>query len=153
VLLALSRPDEAIEAFSRGAIDAEDEDALLALSIALADRMRFKDALEVLDSAERQFPDRVRTATTLARLLAASPDRLLRDGQRSLALATRVYEKERSPAHGETMALALAELGRCAEAASWMQRAVADADRVKDTATAARLRGEVPRYAGSTCRP
>ena len=43
---------------------------LLALSIALADRMRFKDALEVLDSAERQFPDRVRTATTLARLAA-----------------------------------------------------------------------------------
>ena len=97
---------------------------MLALSIALADRMRFKDALEVLDSAERQFPDRVRTATTLARL-AASPDRSLRDGQRLPALATRVYEKERSPAHGETMALALAELGRCAEAASWMQRAVA----------------------------
>ena len=154
VLLALSRPDEAIEAFSRaGSIDAEDEDVLLALSIVLADRMRFKDALDVLDSAERQFPDRLRTATTLARRLAASPDRTRRDGQRSLALATRVYEKDPSPAHTETMAIALAELGRCAEAATWMQRAVAEAERVKDTATGARLRGEAPRYAGSACRP
>jgi tetratricopeptide (TPR) repeat protein len=154
LLLALSRPDEAIEAFSlAGSIDAEDEDVLLALSIVLADRMRFKDALDVLDSAERQFPDRLRTATTLSRLLAASPDRTLRNGQRSLALATRVYEKDRSPVHSETMAIALAELGRCAEAATWMQRAIAEAERVKDTATAARLRGEAPRYAANSCRP
>jgi tetratricopeptide (TPR) repeat protein len=154
VLLARSRPDDAIQAFSRaGSIDAEDEDVVLALSIVLADRMRFTDALDVLESAQRQFPDRVRTTTTLARLLAASPDRTLRDGQRALALATRVYEKERSPAHGETMALALAEVGRCGEAATWMKRAVAEAERVKDAATAARLRSEAPRYTGSTCRP
>jgi tetratricopeptide (TPR) repeat protein len=154
VLLVLSRPDEAIEAFSHaGSIDAVDEDVVLALSIALADRMRFKNALDVLESAHRQFPDRLRTTTTLARLLAASPDRSLRDGQRALALATRVYEKERSPAHSESMALALAELGRCAEAATSMQRAVAEADRVKDAVTAARLRNEAPRYAASPCRP
>jgi tetratricopeptide (TPR) repeat protein len=154
VLLALSRPDEAIEVFSRaGSLDAEDEDVVLALSIVLADRMRFTDALDVLESARRRFPDRVRTTTTLARLLAASPDRSLRDGQRALALATRVYEKDRSPAHSESVALALAELGRCTEATTWIQRAVAEADRIKDAAAAARLRSEAPRYAASPCRP
>jgi tetratricopeptide (TPR) repeat protein len=126
---------------------------VLGLSILLADRGRYRDAIELVDSANRQFPDRVRTATTLARLLAAAPDRTLRDGQRALTLATRVYEVQRSPVHGESLALALAELGRCQEAATWMQRATADADRDGDSVTAARLRAEAPRYAASTCRP
>jgi hypothetical protein len=86
-------------------------------------------------------------------MLAASPDRSLRDGPRALTLAMRTYESDRSAAHRETVAMALAELGRCDEAATWMQRAVADAERERDTATAARLRDEIPRYSGSTCRP
>jgi tetratricopeptide (TPR) repeat protein len=154
LLLKLSRSDEALDVFSRArSFSLDDEATVLGLSILLADRGRYRDAIELLDSANRQFPDRVRTATTLTRLLAAAPDRTLRDGQRALTLATRVYEAERSPAHGESMAMALAELGRCQEAATWMQRATAEADRAGDIMTAARLRAESPRYAGSTCRP
>jgi tetratricopeptide (TPR) repeat protein len=154
LLLKLSRGDEALDAFSRArSISLDDEGTVLGLSILLADRGRYREAIELVDSANRQFPDRVRTATTLARLLAAAPDRTLRDGQRALTLATRVYEIQRSPVHGETLAMALAELGRCQEAATWMQRATADADRDGDNVTAARLRTEAPRYAGSTCRP
>jgi len=154
LLLKLSRSDEALDAFSRArSFSVDDEGTVLGLSILLADRGRFRDAIELVDSANRQFPERVRTATTLARLLAATPDRTLRDGQRALTLATRVYEAQRSPVHGESMAIALAELGRCQEAAAWMQRATAEADRDGDITTAARLRAEAPRYAGSPCRP
>ena len=131
----------------------EDEVTVLGLSILLADRERHREAIEMLESAHRQFPARVRTATTLSRMLAASPDRSLRDGERALTLATRVYEAERAPVHGESVALALAELGRCMEAATWMQRAVADADRGRDPRRRRAFAAKRREYAGSSCRP
>ena len=36
---------------------------------------------------------------------------------------------------------------------NWMKRAVASADRGKNAAEAARLSGEMPKYAGTICRP
>ena len=154
LLLKLSRGDEALEVLSRTrSFTPDDEGTVLGLAILLADRERYRDAIELLESASRELPDRVRTATTLARLLAASPDRSLRDGERALALATRVYEVERSATHGESVALALAELGRCREAATWMQRSIAEADRAGDAGSVARLRSEAPRYAADSCRP
>ena len=154
LLLKLSHGDEALDVLSRTrSFSADDEGTVLGLSILLADRGRYREAIDLIDSAYRQFPDRVRTATTLVRLLAATPDRSLRDGERALALAMQVYESERSPAHAESLAIALAELDRCAEAATWMNRAIGEADRARDAATAARLRSEAPRYAASSCRP
>jgi hypothetical protein len=55
--------------------------------------------------------------------------------------------------HGETIALALAELERCAEALSWVTRAVVEAEQENDATEAARLRGEVMKYEGVSCRP
>ena len=154
LLMKLSRGDEALDVLARmGSFSSDDKVTVLGLSILLAARESHRDAIELLESANRQFPDRVRTATTLSRMLAASPDRSLRDGERALILATHVYEVERAPVHGETVALALAELGRCGEAATWIQRAIADADRAGDSVTLARLRSEASRYAGNTCRP
>jgi hypothetical protein len=49
--------------------------------------------------------------------------------------------------HSETVALALAELGRCEEALSWMKRAVAEAEQANDAREAARLKGEIAKYA------
>jgi hypothetical protein len=57
------------------------------------------------------------------------------------------------PVHGETMALALAELGRCDEALSWMKRAVAEAEQAGDADETARLRRELPKYESASCRP
>jgi hypothetical protein len=107
----------------------------------------------VLEDAHRRFPDRTATATTLARLLASSPDLSLRDGARALDIAQAVNDAEPAPAHAETIALALAELGRCGEAMEWMQRAISSAERGKNAGETARLRGELPKYAGAMCRP
>jgi tetratricopeptide (TPR) repeat protein len=153
LLLRQSRSDEALDVLSRTrALAADDEGTLLGLAILLSDRERYREAIDLLDSAQGQFPDRVRTGTTLSRLLAAAPDRSLRDGARALTLATRVYETERTATHAETVAMALAELGRCGEAATWLQRAITEADRAKDTSAATRLRAESPRYAADSCR-
>jgi hypothetical protein len=72
---------------------------------------------------------------------------------RALDLATRVYAAAPTPVHGETIALALAELGRCDEARAWMKRAVADAEQAKDPAEGLRLKSETAKYQGVSCRP
>ena len=53
----------------------------------------------------------------MARLLAAAPDDRVRDGAQSIGLIQELLGKEqRAPDLGETMAMALAELGRYDEA-------------------------------------
>jgi len=153
-LLRLSREDEAIEVMTRvRSVTPDNEEMLVSLSILLAHRERYLEAVALLEDGHRRFPDRVPTTTTLARLLASSPDLSLRDGSRALALAMAVYSSNPTPVAGESVALALAELGRCDEAVEWMRRAVAEAERVNDTPEGARLRGESDRYARSPCRP
>jgi len=154
VLLHASRDNDAVAVFTRvRAFGGEDEGSLLKLALALTGRERYGDAVTLLDEAHRAFPDRSSTTTTLARLLAASPDVSLRNGQRALDLAMAVYGREPAPAYGETVAIALAELGRCDEAVDWMRRSIARAEEVKDAAESARLKREAPRYAKHPCRP
>jgi tetratricopeptide (TPR) repeat protein len=152
-LVRLGRDQEAIDVFSRNSsYRPDDEVSLVGLAILLADRARFREAIAILDEAHQRFPDRIATATTLARLLASSPDVSLRNGERALAIATAVNDAEPSPVHGETVALALSELGRCEEALAWMRRAVAEAERDGDVGQARRLESEIPKYV-SPCRP
>lgn len=154
VLLRNGRTDDAIGVLTKShSVNADDEEMLVGLSILLAQQQRFRDAVALLVEGNRRFPERTATATTLARLLASSPDRSVRDGSRALDLANAVHTAEPTPVHGETIALALAELGRCSEALSWMTRAVAEAEQANDKAETTRLSGELPRYQAAVCRP
>jgi tetratricopeptide (TPR) repeat protein len=154
VLLRSGRVDEAIQVLTKSrSINPDDEETLVSLAILLAQQDRFSDAIAVLDEGNRRFPERASTATTLARLLASSPDRSIRDGVRAFDLASKVYAAEPSPVHGETVALALAELGRCAEALTWIKRAVTEAERANDMAEATRLKRELPKYESASCPP
>ncbi len=130
----------------------EVEEQVVALALLLSERERYGDAIALLSGAERRVPGRAATATMLARLLASSPELSRRDGRRALDLAMAVQGNEPRPAHAETVALALAELGRCGEAAEWIQRAVSAAEGERDAAEVARLRAEVPRYQAASCR-
>jgi tetratricopeptide (TPR) repeat protein len=153
-LLQLGDVPRAIEqlqdAYARAPGDVEE--TLIALTLQLSERERYDQAVALLDGAERRVPGRPAAATTLARLLSSSPDLAVRDGRRALDLAMRVYEANPAPAAGETVALALAELGRCSEALAWMQRAVASADTAGDAMESGRLKGEMRRYDGAACR-
>jgi tetratricopeptide (TPR) repeat protein len=152
-LMRLGQIDEAIAVLERARSgDPDDEDSIVSLSILLSGQQRFRDAVALLDEAHRAHPDRSATATTLARLLSSSPDRALRDGRRALEIAEAVYAAEPSPVHAETVALALAELQRCAEAADWMRRAISAARETGNTDETNRLTGELPLYEAASCR-
>lgn len=153
VLMRAGLRDEAATVLA-GVVDRDplDADSVVALAILLADRERYREAIALLSTAADRSPAPLGVATTLARLLASAPDLSLRDGQRALALASRVHEAEATPAHAETVAMALAELSRCVDAAGWISRAVADAGRLGEVAEVERLKAELPRYQSTACR-
>jgi hypothetical protein len=65
-----------------------------------------------------------------------------------------VYEASASPEHGALVAMALAELGRCAEAAAWQRRMISTAGQANKTDLLARLNNDLKRYEqGQPCRP
>ncbi|HEV7515329.1 MAG TPA: tetratricopeptide repeat protein [Thermoanaerobaculia bacterium] len=116
---------------------------------------RLQAARDRLEEGRRALPESGLLAHGLARLLAGSPDPALRDGRRALTLAQAVYTAQPSVTHAATVALALAELGRCAEAADWQKKALAEAERTGlPGAATAELTAALARYGrGTPCRP
>ena len=72
----------------------------------------------------KAFPDQPGFAHALARLLAAAPDDRVRDGARADAIMSDLLKTQQTPALAETMAMALAELGRFDEAVRWQREAI-----------------------------
>jgi tetratricopeptide (TPR) repeat protein len=90
----------------------------------------------------------------LSYLLAASPDTTLRNGARALDLAQRIYTATGAAQHGALVALALAELGRCSEAADWQRRMITAAEREGNTELLVKLRAGLKLYDNAqSCRP
>ena len=106
----------------------------------------------MLNGAHERLPRSVVTATTLARILAAAPDRGVRDAARALELAMRVYQEDPAAVHAETVALSLAAMSRCGEALEWIRRAVSTAEQSAEAAETARLKSEVSKYEAPACR-
>ncbi len=134
--------------------DANNEAALLDQVTLLQQMGRHKQALNSLQRGRELYPRKGQTALFLARLLATSPQFDLRDGAQSLLLARMIFDVSGSPEHGALVALALAELGRCSEAAEWQRRMVAAAQHQKKTEMAVELNARLKHYEGrQTCRP
>ena len=101
------------------------EQARFGEAMALVRLGRHREALRVLDAAAERYPAEPSFLHARARLLAAAPDDGLRDGARALALVEGlVTDGYRTAGVAETMAMALAELGRFAEAVEWQGRAM-----------------------------
>ena len=84
---------------------------------------------------------------------ADATDATLRDGDRALDLALRVFKASPVVSHAETVAQALAQSDRCEDASLWQQRAI---EGLPETSTARRQRmlSDLDRYRrGSPCRP
>ena len=147
--------DEALSEYSRVVQAAPgNEGALLEQVKLLYRKKQFKEALAGLEKSHDQYPQRGQTVLLLAYVLAASPQTDLRNGTRALELAERVYNSTRAPEHGALVAVALAELGRCSEAAEWQRRMSAAAEQNKNTDLLSKLRASLKAYENSqSCRP
>ncbi|MEM6793226.1 MAG: tetratricopeptide repeat protein [Acidobacteriota bacterium] len=77
-----------------------------------------------LEQGLADLPRAAQLGYALAHLLSSAPDAAVRDGARALKLATSLDRALPSPAHGEAVAMALAELGRFEEAAERQQRLI-----------------------------
>lgn len=134
-------------------LDPASEDAVVGGAAALVRLNQYTRSKSVLEAGFKRMPSSGRIAFALARLLAACPDAQVRDGTRALTLAEQVYAAEPSPRHAQTVAQALAELGRCETAAEWQQKVVdaAVADGATDVLDI--LRADLEMYqGGSPCR-
>lgn len=86
-------------------------------------------AANALDQSLRRFTDDPGLRHLLARLLATSSDDTVRDGARALEMAQRLFSQQQDLQHAETLAMALAEVGRFSEAIELQSRIVAEARR------------------------
>ena len=70
----------------------------------------------------------------LARVLATSPDDRVRDGRRAIAITQELFKGERTTALGETIAMALAEVGDFGQAIAIQRDVMAAAGKAGFTA-------------------
>ncbi|MBI4477045.1 MAG: tetratricopeptide repeat protein, partial [Acidobacteria bacterium] len=124
-LRRIGRLDASLSAYQRVLeLDPDSEEARFGEAMALVRLTRHQEARGRLRIAMTLHPDQPAFPQALARLLAASPDSQVRDGQRALDLVQALAEKNKTTSVAETMAMALAEVGRFAEAAEWQRLAM-----------------------------
>jgi tetratricopeptide (TPR) repeat protein len=151
----LQRPQEALAEFAQVAETQPDNEAVLLEWVKLLAQLRQeKLALQKLEQSHAKFPQRGQTAAALAYLWAAAQQRELRNGARALELAQRVYAATKQPNHGTLVALALAELGRCDEAATWQRKLLAEARAAGQPALLEKLALDLTGFENpNQCRP
>lgn len=98
--------------------------ARFALALTFLRLEQHEQAAALLEKSHELLPRDVRIANAWARVLSTSPVSSVRSGERALALATKLFEVEKSVEHLETRAMALAELGRFAEAIQWLDAGI-----------------------------
>lgn len=126
-----------------------DEEARLEAAVAAVELGLVAEARDLLEEGLSVDPSQGRLAKALARILAAAPDFSLRNGERALKLAQQVAAATSLVQDYELVALALAELGRCTEAADLL---TALAPKAEARQAALLERAETWRKA-SSCRP
>jgi len=109
-------------------INPRSNEARFGYAIALIRLHRYREARDWLSEATRLQPDQPDLSIALARVLAAAPDSAVRDGMRAMAIVEELFKGTKTTALGETLAMALAEVGQYEEAAK-IQRGVLDATR------------------------
>ena len=149
------RLDEAETEFSRVVqAQPDNETALLGRVSILLGKKHYGQALGALEEGHKLFPEKGRTSMMLAYLLAASPQYESRDGKRALQLAQSAFEATGMFNHGVLVAMALAELGRCDDAAALVKRMLANYSGGGRPDLIEKLKAELKRYEGrQTCRP
>lgn len=132
--------DEALQ------IDPRDESARFGKADTIVREGRYREARRFLEEALELHPGSLVLSAALARLLAACPDTSVRNGTRALELARGLFATTGQADHAEILAMALAEEGRCTEAASWQERVVQTTRRAGAMDDLDRLEAVLERY-------
>lgn len=103
-------------------------DARFAYAMAMVRLRRYRDAKAWLEESARIQPDRPELSHALARLLAAAPDDMVRDGARAMTLVQELMKGGKTTVIGETMAMALAEVGQFTDAVDVQRSVIAAAE-------------------------
>lgn len=85
---------------------------------------RYATARDRLSQGVNDHPDEPAFAHALARLLAAAPDGPIRDGRRAMAVMQKLSNEQQRLDFGETMAMAMAEVGEYTQAVAWQHAAI-----------------------------
>jgi tetratricopeptide (TPR) repeat protein len=134
-------------------LDPANSVARYGLGVALVRVQRWPEAAAALEQAFAEQPDSQLFGNTLVRLLAACPDDSVRDGERAFKLADQLVRKERSLQNAEILAMALAEVGRFAEAVKLQENALNAVRGTGQKELEARLAANLALYrAGRPCR-
>ncbi|MEN6405077.1 MAG: tetratricopeptide repeat protein [Thermoguttaceae bacterium] len=137
--------DEAVACFQRAvAVRPDYAGAHRNLGLIFRQQRRYGDAVGPWREAVRLDPTDPATVRQLVLLLAVCPDAAVRNGAEAVQVAQRAVERsrQRSPIALETLALALAAVGRSDEAAQAVEQAIALAAEQGDAAMADSLRAK-----------
>lgn len=107
---------------------------------------RTREARAHLEAALQAAPDSTVLLHALARLLAAAPDARVRDGGRAREIVERLVQQGRTLDLGETMAMALAELGEFDRAVAVQRDLLTAATRAGLAAVVTRIEGNLGGY-------
>ena len=128
LLRRTGRPADALAQYEEALhIDPRLADAAIETAVTLVRLERYAEARDRLVAGMTAFPEHPGFPRALARLLAAAPDDRVRDGRRALAMANALVKSEQSTDIGETLAMALAETGRFADAVELQRDLIAAA--------------------------
>jgi cytochrome c-type biogenesis protein CcmH/NrfG len=127
-------------------LEPESEEARFGEAMALVRLSRHVEARERLQLAMSSHPKQPAFPQALARLLAASADPQVRDGRRALDLAEALTQDHKTTSVAETMGMALAEVGRFAEAAEWQRLAMSVAVEAGQRDAAQRMAANLALY-------
>lgn len=148
------QPEQALAEYARAVtIDPAEERGRLGEAETLVRLKRYGAARERLEEGLRTLPQSGLLTHGLARLLAACPDLTLRDGARARSLSFAVWQAQPTAGHAETVALANAEAGDCAEAGRW-QRIALEAAGSLPAGKVEEMNARLAAYLrGAPCRP
>ena len=110
-------------------IDPRVAEARFGFAIALVRLRRYQEARDRLIEGMQVYPAEPAFARALARLLAAAPDDRVRNGRQAMAMTQQLLKQHQTVDLGETMAMALAELGQYDQAATLQREVMAVATR------------------------
>lgn len=102
--------------------NAEDHAARFALAESRLRAGRYGDAKALLMEGLDLAPGTPAFAQLLVRIVVAAPDETVRDGSLGLDLAQRLFDALPTTEHAESLAMALAEVGRFDDAVRWQSR-------------------------------